>query len=231
MSNAQSNSPLSRRAAVCMLGLALGGALLPGPARGRDTPVALVVKALFEGKALLEIDGRQRLLAVGETSPEGVTLLSADANGARVRVGDVAREVRLDERIDAQFARGAEPRRVLLAPAADGHYYVDGAINGTGIRFVVDTGATTVAINRRDARRIGLLYRVDGEPMLVETASGPAQAFRVDLRSVKIHAIELRGIAGVVVDGDYPSTALLGQSCLNRLDMRRDGLMLELRER
>jgi aspartyl protease family protein len=108
---------------------------------------------------------------------------------------------------------------------------VDGSINGTALRFVIDTGASTVAINRQDARRIGLLYRVDGTPMMVETASGPARAYRLNLRSVKARAIELTGIEAVVIDGDYPTTALLGQSFLNRLDMAREGVLLELRER
>jgi len=124
-----------------------------------------------------------------------------------------------------------EPRRVLIAPASDGHYYVDGSINGTALRFVIDTGASTIALNRRDARRIGLLYRVDGTPMMVETASGPARAYRLTLRSVKARAIEVAGIEAVVIDGDYPTTALLGQSFLNRLDMTREGSLLELRER
>jgi aspartyl protease family protein len=197
----------------------------------QSASVRVVARALFEGKAMLEIDGRQRLLSVGEASPEGVLLLAASPAGARIRIDGVERDLALDERIDASFARSSEPRRALIAPASDGHYYVDGSINGTALRFVIDTGASTVAINRQDARRIGLLYRVDGTPMMVETASGPARAYRLNLRSVKARAIELTGIEAVVIDGDYPTTALLGQSFLNRLDMAREGVLLELRER
>ncbi len=215
--------------AICVVAtLASGGAR---HAFAQAAPGRVVARALFEGKAMLEIDGRQRLLSVGEASPEGVRLLAASPAGARIRIDGVARDLRLDERIDASFARGSEPRRALIAPASDGHYYVDGSINGTPLRFVIDTGASTVAINRQDARRIGLLYRVDGTPMMVETASGPARAYRVNLRSVKARAIELTGVEAVVIDGDYPTTALLGQSFLNRLDMAREGMLLELRER
>jgi aspartyl protease family protein len=210
---------------MCML-----GGVHHAPAQ-TAVPGRVVVRALFEGKAMLEIDGRRRLLSTGEASPEGVLLLAAWPAGARIRIDGVERELKLDERIDANFARGVAPRRALLAPASDGHYYVDGTINGTTLRFVIDTGASAVAINRHDAKRIGLLYRVDGAPMLVETASGPARAYRVSLRSVKALAIELSGVEGVVIDGDYPSTALLGQSFLNRLDMTREGALLELRER
>lgn len=233
MSKRQSNSPVSRRAALLGLawGLLLERGLSPRGAMGQEAAAQIAVKALFRDKALLEINGRRRLLEVGQTSPEGVTLLATDPASARLRIDGTEREVGLDGRIAADFGRAREPRRVLVGPAADGHYYIDGAVNGTSVRFVVDTGASTVAMNRHDARRVGLLYRVDGVPMTVETASGPAPAWRVDLRSVKLRAIELRGVTGVVIDGDFPSTALLGQSCLNRLDMRREGVMLELRER
>ena len=203
---------------------------LPAVARAAP-PERVVARALFEGKAMLEIDGRQRLLEVGEASPEGVRLLAASPARARVLIDGVERDLALDERIDASFARASAPRRALIAPSSDGHFYVDGSINGTALRFVVDTGASTVALNRHDARRIGLLYRVDGTPMMVETASGPARAYRVKLLSVKARAIELAGVEAVVIDGDYPTTALLGQSFLNRLDMAREGALLELRER
>ncbi len=231
--SAQSSSPASMSRvvfAICVVSLCVLGGFCQAFAQG-GAPGRVVARALFEGKAMLEIDGRRRLLGAGETSPEGVLLLAASPAGARIRINGVERELKLDERIDANFARGTAPRRALLAPASDGHYYVDGSINGTTLRFVIDTGASSVAINRHDAKRIGLLYRVDGVPMLVETASGPTRAYRVNFRSVKALAIEMSGVEGVVIDGDYPSTALLGQSFLNRLDMARAGALLELRER
>lgn len=191
----------------------------------------ITARGLFAGQALLDIDGRQRLLKIGQRSPEGVLLLAADARAARIEIAGETHTIALDATIGTGFSRGAEPRRLTLAPANDGHYYVDGTINGSPVRFVVDTGASTVAISRPDARRIGLLYRVDGEPAPVETASGVARAYRVTFRSVKARSIEVTNVAGIVIDGDYPTTALLGQSFLNRLDMRREGLLLELEER
>jgi aspartyl protease family protein len=191
----------------------------------------ITARALFDGKAMLEIDGRQRLLNVGQRSPEGVLLIAATPASAQVDIAGTRHEIALDSSIGASFSPVAAPRSLLLSPAGDGHYYVDGAINGTAIRFAIDTGASTIAINRQDARRIGLLYRVDGEPTLVETASGRARAYRVRFKSVKARTIEQKEIEGIVIDGDYPSTALLGQSFLNRLDMTREGVMMELRER
>lgn len=214
--------------------LLCGGVLLYAGGLGAAEPTAgprITARALFDGQALLEVDGQRRLLKQGQRSPEGVALIAADARAARVEFAGKTYEIALDASIGTEFTRGVAAQRLRLAPAGDGHYYVDGTINGTGVRFVVDTGATTIAINRHDARRIGLLYRVDGEPMPVETASGVAQAYRVTFRSVKARAIELTNVTGVVIDGDYPSTPLLGQSFLNRLNMRREGLLLELEER
>lgn len=216
------------RVAMCLF-----VAVLVAPARGTGEGGGprITARALFDDRALLEIDGRRRVLKAGERSPEGVLLLGADQSAARIEVDGKTYTIALDASIGSAFARGIEPRQLSLAPAADGHYYVDGTINGTPVRFIVDTGASTVAISRQDAKRIGLLYRVDGEPMPVETASGIAQAYRVVFRSVKARTIEVANVTGIVVDGDYPRTALLGQSFLNRLNLRREGLLLELKER
>ncbi|HMM76926.1 MAG TPA: TIGR02281 family clan AA aspartic protease [Gammaproteobacteria bacterium] len=215
-----------------VLGCLLAAGLVAA-ARGADGDGGprITARALFEDRALLEIDGRRRVLKAGQRSPEGVLLVGADPRAARVEVAGRAYTIALDASISTAFSRGIEPKRLALAPASDGHYYVDGTINGTGVRFVVDTGASTVAISRHDAKRIGLLYRVDGEPAPVETASGVATAYRVVFRSVKARAIEVTNVPGIVIDGDYPTVALLGQSFLNRLDLRRQGLLLELKER
>ena len=66
---------------------------------------------------------------------------------------------------------------------------------------------------------------------MVQTASGVVAAYRVQFDEVMIRALSLKRVDGIVVDGSYPSEALLGQSFLNRLDMRREGNVLELQER
>jgi len=116
-------------------------------------------------------------------------------------------------------------------PGRHGHYFSDGQINGNPIRFLVDTGATSVAINKNMARQIGLQYQVDGQRGLVDTANGTVAAYRVIFDEVKIQALTLKRVPGVVLDGDSPSEALLGQSFLNRLDIHRQGAVLELRAR
>lgn len=187
--------------------------------------------ALFKDKAVLVINGVRRSLSVGATSPEGVRLIGANSEQAEVELAGERLKLRLDGSIVSSFTRGVAARELILAPGDGGHYYVDGTINGTSVAFVIDTGATSVAINKRTAKRIGLAFRVDGEPSQVETASGRVAAYSVTFASVKIRSIELKNVPGVVIDGDFPSVALLGQSFLNRLDMQRAGVMLEIRER
>lgn len=214
-------------ALVCLfLGATVGAARSAPPSRP-----GVEVIALFPGKAMVDIDGRRRTLAAGDTSPEGVTLLSATAESATFTAAGETFELKLDGRISGAFAARPEPRQLKLAPGENGHYFVDGEINGNTVRFLVDTGASIVAINKHTARRIGLLYRTDGTPGQIETASGLVPAYYLKFRLVKARTLESREVDGVVVDGDYPSVALLGQSFLNRFKMRREGVLLELEEK
>lgn len=196
-------------------------------AHGRSLP-SVTLQGLFPERAVLLIDGTIRFLAVGAASPEGVVLLEADSERALVRVGDETRELSLGS---APLSISQKPRALAalkLVPESNGHYFVDGTINGGGVRFLVDTGATVVAINRQTARRLGLLYRTDGRPGRIETASGLVDAWYVTFESVSARTLSLKRVEGVVVEGEYPSTALLGQSFLNAFTLKREGPVLEI---
>ncbi len=207
--------------------LALGLATAFGAGSAFAGPDKVTVMALFTNKAMLVIDGKQRMVAAGETTPEGVTLVSADADGAVLEIDGQRRPYGLGAQISSSFA-GPRTRNVRLFPTSNGMYLASGSINGLPIEFIVDTGATLVSMNGRDARRIGIDYRVVGEPARSTTASGVAQVFLVDLERVQLGDITLRNVRGAVHEGDFPPQVLLGQSFLNRLDMSRDGSMLTL---
>jgi aspartyl protease family protein len=187
--------------------------------------------ALFKDKAVLIINGKRRVMKSGDESPEGVVLITSTSESAVIKIDDKELTLRLDGKIVGHYPRGIAARTLQLYPDRSGHYLVDGLINGNGVRFLVDTGATSVVINKTAAKRIGLLYRVDGRPTMVETASGVVPAYTVQFDEVKVRALSLKRVEGLVVDGNFPRVALLGQSFLNRLNMRRDGQMLELQER
>jgi aspartyl protease family protein len=211
---------------IVALFFALCAASLPA-----DEPIRVSAVALFKDKAALVINGKRRVLKAGKTSPEGVALIKSSSESAVVEIDGEESTLRLDGKIVGKYLRGIPAKTLQLYPGSGGHYFVDGLINGNGVRFLVDTGATAVVINKNAAKRMGILYRVDGSPTRVETASGVETAYRVSFNEVTIRALSLKQVDGIVVDGSFPREALLGQSFLNRLNMRREGQMLELKER
>jgi aspartyl protease family protein len=202
-----------------------------GATQAADERIQVAAVALFKDKAMLIINGKQRLLKIGKESPEGVVLLESSSETAIITTGGERLTLHLDGKIVGTYVRGLAAKTLRLYPDRSGHYVVDGLINGNGTHFLIDTGATSVSINRDMAKRMGLLYRVDGVPTNVSTASGIARAYRVVFDEIRIQNLVLKQVEGMVVDGSFPEIALLGQSFLNRLDMRREGNLLELQER
>lgn len=203
-------------------------ALLSSPAHAVEK---ITVVALFTGKAMIELDGKRRLLKRGQTSPEGVTLISATAKGATLEIDGQKKLYPLGRQIGSTYKQAAAARPVRITPSATGMYATNGTINGRSVSFLVDTGATVIAMNRNEARRLSLNFRVDGTRGQATTASGVVDTYNVRLRKVRVGQIELRDVAATVVDGDFPAEILLGNSFLNRVDMRREGRILELRPR
>ncbi|MDP1538200.1 MAG: TIGR02281 family clan AA aspartic protease [Burkholderiales bacterium] len=190
------------------------------------------VTALFGGKAQLVIDGgKPRMLSAGQTSPEGVRLISADSNGAVIEFQGRRRTLALGSGyrvsgvgIASDTGTGAS---VTLTADTQGHYQTLGQINGGTVQFLVDTGATAIALPSAEARRLGINY-LSGERGYTQTANGRALAYQVKLDTVKVGDITLYAVDAVVLEGDGLKVALLGMSFLNRTEMRRDGQALTL---
>ena len=190
------------------------------------------VVALFKDRVMVEIDGKRHLLRSGETSPEGVTLVSADSAGGVFRYRGETLERRLDGRARAPANNsGAAGEEVRIYRDNQGMFKTVGSINGLPVNFLVDTGATSVAMNAAEARRLGIDFRVEGESTWVATASDVAQAFSVTLQRVKVGGIELHNVGAVEIDGPRPSEVLLGMSFLQRLDLHNQGDYLTLRKK
>ena len=187
----------------------------------------LQVVGLFPGAAVLNVDGQRKLVRVGQTGPGGVQVISADGKGAVLRVEGVERHYGLSRELSAGYAE-PERKQLSIAKGQGGHYWIAGSINGQPVQFLVDTGATSVAINENQARRLGIDYRVVGKQIVVGTASGTAKAWQVHLNSVKVGAIDVMGVEAVVVEGSAPTEALLGMSFLGRVSWREDQGVLRL---
>ena len=190
--------------------------------------------ALTRDKAILTVNGTRRVLRVGETSPEGVTLKRAtsgfaevDINGVEQRLepGPVTTPIGLSD----GPGRGKADRVVLWADG-NGFFHADGTINGKSVRFLIDTGASTVAISERTAEDLGLDVS-EGRRGVARTASGLVGIVAVTLDEVRVGEMTLYNVSAGVVDGAHPAAPLLGMSFLNRFEMQREGSRMELRKR
>lgn len=166
-------------------------------------------------------------IGVGETV-EGVTLLSAERRGAVLRIGGVAKTLPLVAYRGS--AAGVDQATLTLLADQAGHFIASGAVNGTSVRFIVDTGATLIALSRAQAQRIGLDYE-RGTPAQSWTPNGVVNGWRISLDSVRVGNTTEHDVAAIVVDHDSLPVGLLGMSFLNRFDMQRQGATLVLRRR
>lgn len=192
------------------------------------TATQINVSGLFKDRAMVIVNGgKPRVLAAGE-SEQGVKLLSADAQSATFEVDGKRRVLSMGQ----SYAGSGGDAKPIVSLNADGrgHFFTTGTINGHSVDFMVDTGASSVALSSREADRMGVNYR-SGQRSLVSTANGTAVAYRVLLNNVRIGGISLNMVPAMVLEGDGMSIALLGMSFLNQLDMKREGTIMTLTQR
>jgi aspartyl protease family protein len=109
-----------------------------------------------------------------------------------------------------------EPLRELrIDRRSDGHFYVDGLVNGEETRFLIDTGATHIALTIDDAKQIGLEVSPDEFDYVAQGAGGPVRGQVVMLERVTIGGRVVANARATVLEGLHVS--LLGQSVLTQL--------------
>jgi len=214
---------IGREISSCVLLLSL--CALGSSAQAVDVGLA----GVFPGKALLTIDGgAPRIVAVGSRTAEGVAVLAVDGETATIEADGRKRTLRVGQNVASQAAATSGARATLTADA-QGHFLTTGGINGTTVRFLVDTGATMVGLGAGDARRIGI-DASKGVPEVAMTANGQARVVRVKLDSVRVGEIVVNNVDALVHEHEMPYV-LLGMSFLNRMEMQRDGQSMTLRKR
>src|ERR1035437_8909762 len=120
--------------------------------QGADVGLA----GLFPGKALLTINGGPpRIVALGVKTEEGVQVLSIGDGTATLEVDGKKRVLRVGQNVALQSS-GSGPASATLTADSAGHFLAIGNVNGTTVRFIVDTGASLIALGASDARRIGI---------------------------------------------------------------------------
>lgn len=202
-------------------------------ARGDETQIHTV--ALFNGRAMLAIDGgKPKILKEGETY-QGVKLLTSNTKQAVIELEGEQHELVLNGAVTLSGSLGSSAPAgagdtVQLWADNDGFFRSVGAINGRRLEFLVDTGANLVVLSSAQANRIGLDYR-SGQRGIASTASGEAPMYVFEAREVTFNSITLDSITTGVIEGNHPRIPLLGMSFLERVDMNRSGNQMLLKKR
>jgi aspartyl protease family protein len=180
-------------------------------------------------RALLVIDGKPHTVAVG-ASVGSVKLLGWAGDDALLDLAGKRTSLRVGgspTQLGAQSGSAAPKGREIVMPVGEGgHFIAAGSINGKAVRFMVDTGATLVAMGRDDAERLGIdlsTARVGTS----QTANGPVQVLVVTLAAVRVGSVEVANVGAVVMPQPMPQL-LLGNSFLSRFQMQRDGDTMRL---
>lgn len=185
------------------------------------------VIGLFSGKAMVSINGgKQRVLSAGQTTPEGVKLISADSQSALLEIDGVQRRLGLGSRIGGGD-NNSGTASVTLNADGQGHFVTTGSINGATTRFLVDTGASNIAMSTSEAKRLGIAYS-HGARGYSQTANGIVPIYVVTLNTVKLGDIVLNQVEASIIEGTDLPVTLLGMSFLRRTEMRREGNTMTL---
>lgn len=190
----------------------------------RAESIDIDVVGLFKNAAMLIINGDQQLLKTGQRSPEGVSLVSADSRSATIELNGETMTLDLSSKISTKFA--AHVPATVAIQRHNEQYLTTGVINGVPVTFVIDTGATLLAMNSAHAAALGLdMSRA--RPMRAYTASGSVAALQLVLDQVEVGEIQVSNVLAAVLPGDNPANLLLGMSFLRHVEMsEKAGLML-----
>jgi aspartyl protease family protein len=119
-----------------------------------------------------------------------------------------------------------EPRETVLERSDGGHFYANVEVNGELVRFLVDTGASGVALTEADAERIGLDFDRGAFEQVGVGAAGPVRGKFVTLDKVSLDGKAAHEVEGAILEGSEIS--LLGQNYLRRfsVEMRGDTMRI-----
>ncbi|MCX7673532.1 MAG: TIGR02281 family clan AA aspartic protease [Thiobacillaceae bacterium] len=191
------------------------------------------VAGIMGERAALSVEGGPpKVLRAGE-SHAGVRLLEVGPEGVLIELNGRRHRLAVGQGAytrTAAPATGRGPARVVITADARGHFTAEGLVNGLGVQFLVDTGASLVSLPMSLARRAGVNLAT-GQPVVINTANGRTRAQRVVLDSLKVGDIQAHLVEALVVEDAQLAQPLLGMSFLNRTDLLREGDTLVLTQR
>jgi aspartyl protease family protein len=199
-------------------------------ASGASVAQSVTLQGMLGAKALIMVNGgAPKAVGAGETH-QGVKVVSTSGEHAVLEIGGVRQTLRVGDAPASFGGSGSNARtRIVMKAGSGGHFVTSGAINGRTVQFMVDTGASVIAMGASDAQRLSLDFR-RGPPVQVSTANGVARGWQMRLASVRIGDVEVFDVEAVVSEAPMPYV-LLGNSFLNRFQMKRDNEEMVLERR
>jgi aspartyl protease family protein len=206
-------------------------AALCGPAVPAQAQTVTLNGSMGARQALLVIDGVPRVVGLG-TTVQGVRLVALSATQADIEIGGQHRVLLAGAsqvRIGATDRPASGANEIVLTAGSGGHFTTDGQINGKAVSFLVDTGATSIALGQADADRLGISYK-NAPRQFAGTANGRIPVNLVTLSSVRVGSVEIANVEAVIMPTAM-DRVLLGNSFLSRFQMKRDNDTLRLTKR
>jgi len=213
MNHASATRPRGwRRAAAAALLCALAAA---------SHAESVAFSGMLGNKALLVINGQAQGVAVGSTV-QGVKLVRVDGNMATIEAGGKAQTLRLGGTavVAGDSGGGGSGARIVLPVGPGGHYTGLASINGHPVQFVVDTGATMVAMGADTAAALGLDLK-NATAAVAGTANGNVSARRLTLTKVSVGDVTIYNIEALVTP-ESMGVVLLGNSFLSHFQMHSE---------
>lgn len=140
--------------------------------------------------------------------------------------GYLGRQRNPNQNVNSALGAGGV-REVTLQRNRYGHYNVSGRINGHRVEFLLDTGATQIAVPASVAKKIGLKRMYE---TMIETANGTARAYGTRLQSAGIGDIQLHNLPATITTGMSGDVVLLGMGFLKHIEFTQRGDVLILRQ-
>ena len=190
------------------------------------------VIALFKNAVMIKYNGKQKILRKGQSLNKNIKLVSANSHGAIFIIDGEKTELGLH---DSRFsdvplnANSAQEKFSISIPMNHmGMFQISGSINGVPVNFLVDTGASSVAMSEKTAKKIGLQYKLYGDRAISSTAAGDTRSWLMPLKKVSVAGLELTNVHGAVVEKMDFDEVLLGMSFLRQLNMSNNGRIMKL---
>ena len=152
-------------------------------------------------------------------------------------MGNVGKAPETQQPVAQQSAKRAEPvpqtanyRTVTVRSDRLGHFQVEGSVDGRRLDFMVDTGASVVALRERDANKLGIFPAARDYTGRTSTANGVIKVAPVRLSSLEVNGIRIYDVQAVVIPDESLGVNLLGMSFLSRVrrfEMANGRLVME----